>query len=311
MRAVMTNPNGTPRLALGEAPRPSPATNEALVKVEAFSLNAGETRTALEATTCYIPGWDFAGTVEVSAADGSSPPAGGKVFGFVAQGSWSEFIAVRTTQMVAIPSGMTAAQAAALPVAGVTAMLCLEKAGALLGRRVLITGAAGGVGRFACQLAALSAANVFAVSRRDSLRGQLEDDGIVPGGVFSTMAEAKAAGSYDVILDSVGGDTLSLALRALSRGGICINCGNSSREQTSFDALEFYRITGGGRLHSVWLGTEPPEACMVALTRLAHMVAEKRLRVPIAAVLPWTTVDVAAARLVGQTADGKIVMEVA
>jgi NADPH:quinone reductase-like Zn-dependent oxidoreductase len=176
---------------------------------------------------------------------------------------------------------------------------------------VLITGAAGGVGRFACQLAAISGATVFAVSRRDSLRDQLKEDGVVPTGIFPTMAEAKAAGSYDVIFDSVGGNTLSIALMALAPTGVCVNCGNSTREETRFDALEFYRVVGGGRLQSVWLGTEPPEACKAALKRLAQLVAEKRLRVPIAAVLPWTEVNTAATRLIGQMVDGKIVMEIA
>jgi len=307
----MTNPDATPRLVLRETPRPSPAPNEALVSVKAFSLNAGETRTAREATKSYVPGWDFAGVVEAAALDGSSPPAGARVFGFVAQGAWSEYVAVRAGQAMEIPPNVTLAQAAALPVAGVTAMLCLEKAGALLGRRVLITGAAGGVGRFACQLAAFGGAKVFAVSRRDSLRDQLKEDGVEPSGVFPTMAKARAAGCYDVIFDSVGGETLGLALMALARGGICVNCGNSTRQPTSFDALEFYRVVGGGRLQSVWLGTEPPESCGAALARLANLVAEGRLRVPIGAVMPWADVDAAAARLVGQTVDGKIIMEVA
>ena len=85
MRAITTNPTSILKLALLEAPQPKPASNEALVRVKAFSLNAGETRTALEATKSYVPGWDFAGVVEETAADGSSPQPGAKVFGFVAQ----------------------------------------------------------------------------------------------------------------------------------------------------------------------------------------------------------------------------------
>lgn len=311
MRAVMTNPNTTPGLALRETAQPRPAPNEALVRVQAFSLNAGETRTALETTRSYVPGWDFAGVVEQAAVDGSSPQVGAKVFGFVAEGAWAEYVAVRQGQIAEIPSGMTVAQAAALPVAGVTAMLCLEKAGAMVGRRVLITGAAGGVGRFACQLVAISGATLFAVSRRNNLRDQLIEDGVTPAEVFPTAGEAKAAGSYDVIFDSVGGDTLSIALTALAPKGICINCGNSTRQKTSFDAFEFYRVVGGGRFQSVWLGTELPEVCKATLKRLAQLVDEKRLRVPVAAVLPWTDVDAAAKRLAGQLVDGKIVLEIA
>ena len=310
MRAILNHPNAIPQLTMHESAKPIPARDQALVRVSAFSLNAGETRTALEATTSYNPGSDFAGIVEAAAADGTSPHAGAKVFGFVLRGAWSEYVAVAAGQIAEIPSNMSFSQAAALPVAGVTAMLSLEKAGSLLGRRVLITGAAGGVGRFACQLAAIGGAKVFAVSRRNDLRERLGEDHLSPAAVFPTMAEAKAAGCYDVIFDSVGGDTLSLALTALARRGICINCGNSTRQQTSFDALEFYRGTGGGRLQGVWLGTEPLENLKAALVRLADMVAEGHLRVPIDAVLPWTDMNMAADRLMNQAVNGKIVMHI-
>jgi NADPH:quinone reductase-like Zn-dependent oxidoreductase len=310
MRAVLTNPNATPRLTIRETLQPIPAPGQVLVRVEAFSLNAGETRTAMEAPGSYVPGSDFAGVVEKAASDDSSPKVGTKVFGFVYLGAWAEYVVVQAGQMAEIPPGLTIAQAAALPVAGVTAMLCLEKAGALIGRRVLITGAAGGVGRFACQLAVISGAKVFGVSRRIGLHKQLKEDGVEPAGVFADMAEARDAGPFDVIFDSVGGDTLSLALRSLARGGVCINCGNSARQLTSFDAIELYR-SGGARLLSVWLGTERPEDCKAALVRLANLVAEGRLRAPIDAVLPWTEVEQAAARLIGRGVDGKLVLEVA
>jgi NADPH2:quinone reductase len=290
MRAVVTEPTATPRLALREVPPPRPAPNQALIQVKAFSLNAGETRTALAAATRYTPGWDFAGVVEREAADGSSPKAGTRVFGVVPQGAWAEYVAARAGHLAEI--------------------VCLEEAGALLGRRVLITGAAGGVGRFACQLAALAGAVVFAVSRRPELPRQLQEDGVHPAGVFTTMAEAKAAGAYDVILDSVGGDTLGVALTALSFGGICVNCGNSALQPTTFDARDFY-LKSNGRLHGVWLGRELAGNCTPMLTRLAALVKQGRLHTPIDAELPWVSVAEAADRLMHQGVHGKIVLGVA
>lgn len=91
--------------------------------------------------------------------------------------------------------------------AGVTDAMCLDNAGLLTERRVLVARAAGGVGRFACQRAALSGAEVCAISRRPDLAGLLERDGVVRAAVFRGMAEAARVGSYDVILDSVGGGT--------------------------------------------------------------------------------------------------------
>jgi NADPH:quinone reductase len=306
----MTDPGADPRLTLREAALPEPTPSQALVRVEAFSLNPGETRRALDATTSYVPGWDFAGVVERTAADGSSPAAGTRVFGVVPQGSWAEYVATRGGLLAEVPDGMTSTQAAALPVAGVTAMVCLEQAGSLVGRRVLITGAAGGVGRFACQLAGIAGAKVFAVSRRQGLLRQLREDGIEPSGMYANMAEAKAAGEYDVILDSVGGDTLGVALTALAANGVCVSCGNSSQQPTTFDIRDFY-FKSNTRLHGVWLGRELAGDCRPMLTRLAELVTKGSLRIPICGELPWTRVIDAAEQLTQQKVDGKIVLSVA
>jgi NADPH-dependent curcumin reductase CurA len=181
--------------------------------VDCFSLNPGETRTAMAAAHPYTPGWDFAGVVEKAAADGSSPRKGTRVFGVVAQGSWAEFVVASSGLMADIPAGLSSAQAAALPVAGVTAQACLETAGSLLARKVLITGSAGGLGRYACQLATLAGASVYAISRRRELPGLLQADGVEPIGTFASMAEAKAAGTYDLIVETVGGESLAADYR--------------------------------------------------------------------------------------------------
>ncbi|GAA4155346.1 zinc-binding dehydrogenase [Actinomadura keratinilytica] len=309
MRVVITNPAANPRLCLSEAPRPEPAPDQALIKVEAFSLNAGEVRRAMEATDAYVPGWDFAGVVERAADDGGTPPAGTRVYGFVPQGSWAEYVTASASMIAEIPDGVGAAEAAALPVAAVTALASLQSAGPLLGRRVLITGAAGGVGRYACRLADLAGARVFAVSRRPDLPKRLREDGIAAPTVFTTMAEARQAGRYDVILDGVGGDFLATALAALAPDGVCVSFGNGSGRPAAFDPVDFYR-TPGARLQGLWLGNFMTADCSPMLRRLAGLVAEGRLRPPIDDVLPWTDIADAAERLVGQSVDGKLVLTV-
>ena len=306
MRAVVVDPSASPRLAVREADPPTPGSSQAVIRVQAFSINPGETRAALAATTRYTPGWDFAGVIERAAADSSSPAAGTRVFGFGGGGAWAELIASPAHLFAALPDDVSTAQAAALPVAGVTALVCLERAGALLGRRVLITGAAGGVGRFACQLAARAGAQVFAISRRAALAAQLADDGVTPAGIFASMADAKRAGTYDVILDSVGGDSLATALTAVGFGGVVVNCGNSSQQPTTFDAREFY-LRANARLDGVWLGAEQYTA-QPRLQRLAALVAQRQLRVPVAVELPWTDIAVAADRLLAGEIDGKLVL---
>ncbi|GAB3983997.1 zinc-binding dehydrogenase [Actinoallomurus acanthiterrae] len=311
MRAVVTDPADTARLRLAEAPQPEPVANQALIKVEAFSLNAGEIRSALEAAGSYVPGWDFAGVIEETAADGSTPPKGTRVYGFVPQGAWAEYVVAGAALIAEIPDGVSAAQAAALPVAGVTALAALESAGTLLGRRVLITGAAGGVGRYACQLANLAGAKVIAISRRPTLPQQLREDGILDPTVFPTIAEAREAGRYDVILDGVGGDSLATALASLAPGGVCVSFGNGSRRPAGFDPVDFY-YTPGARLQGLWLGNLMAAGtdCGPMLSRLVDLVSQGRLRSPIDDVLPWTEVGHAAERLAGQRVDGKIVLEV-
>ena len=310
MRAVITDPTVAARLRLSEVAQPDPAPDQALIRVEAFSLNAGEVRSALTAAGRYVPGWDFAGTVEKAAADGSTPPEGARVFGFVPQGSWAEYLLARAPMMAEIPGRVSSAQAAALPVAGVTALLGLDSAGPLLGRKVLVTGAAGGVGRLACQLANLAGADVFAVSRRPALPAQLRDDGIRSAEVFETVTAAKQAGRYDVILDGVGGDSLAAALSALAPGGLCVSYGNGSG-LASFDPGGFYH-TPGARLQGIWLGNlmAAGDNCTPMLARLAGLVALSRLHPAIDTVLPWTSAAEAAQLLARGEVNGKIVLTI-
>jgi NADPH2:quinone reductase len=307
IKAVFTAPEATPSLVIRDTHFPTPSTNEAVVKVVSFSLNQGETRTAMAATKSYTPGWDFAGIIEQPSADESTPKKGSRVFGFLPQGSWAEFIAVPGGLMAGIPDGVSFSQAASLPVAGVTALVCLEAAGNLVDRRVLITGAAGGVGRFACQFAALAGAKVFAVSRRPELPNQLKNDGI-DARVFITMAEAKDNGMFDVILDSVGGDILATALTLTTENGICINCGNSSRQPTAFNVRSadwlFHRV------QCIWLGRQLDPNSTPALEKLIDLVKQGFIRTSIDIELPWSEVYLAAEKLIGGKISGKVILNI-
>jgi NADPH:quinone reductase-like Zn-dependent oxidoreductase len=211
--------------------------------------------------------------------------------------------------MAEIPDGVSNAEAASLPIAGGTALAAMEISGPLAGGRVLITGAAGGVGRFACQFAALGDAKVFAISRRPDLDRRLRENGVEPAGVFTSIVEAKAAGVYDVILDSVGGDTLAIGLTALAPNGVCVNYGNSSRQPTTFDvrstAWPFHGIK------CVWMGREPLASNYTPIfERLVGLVQQGRVHAPIDIELPWTSVVEAAGRLLQQRVDGKIILKV-
>jgi NADPH:quinone reductase-like Zn-dependent oxidoreductase len=154
IRAIVVDSAAPGRLAIKPVELRDPDRDEVGVRVTAISLNRGETRRALQqAEPGWRPGWDFAGIVETEARDGSGPKAGTRVVGLLPSGAWAERVNCRSHAVAALPDAVSDAQAATLPVAGLTALHALRQGGLLLGRKVLVDGATGGVGHLACQLA--------------------------------------------------------------------------------------------------------------------------------------------------------------
>src|SRR6185503_10965684 len=163
MLGLVNTPNGSAPVELRELPEPYPAPNEALVQVHAFSLNRGELRSFRNNEEGWVPGQDVAGVVLRQAADGGGPPPGARVVALTDEFGWAQRVAVASHRMAVLPANVSFSQAATLPVAGLTALRTLRHGAPLLGKRVLITGAAGGVGTLAVQLAARSGAEVTAI----------------------------------------------------------------------------------------------------------------------------------------------------
>jgi hypothetical protein len=155
VRAVVvdrSSPQGLAVKPVGLAPA---TPDEVTVRVTAVSLNRGKVRRATsQGQPGDRPGWDFAGVVEERAANGRGPPAGSRVVGMLPSGAWAERVRAPSHAVAALPEPVSDAQAATLPVAGLTALHGLRQGGLLRGRNVLVDGASGGVGHLAIQLAA-------------------------------------------------------------------------------------------------------------------------------------------------------------
>jgi NADPH2:quinone reductase len=295
MRALVVTPGSPSGLVLAEAPDPTPAPGEALVEIRHSSLNFGDVSSAPTAEPGSVPGWDAAGVVVKAAEDGSGPAAGERVLTFGYAGAWAELRAVPAAELAVVPASVDLAVAAALPVAGVTALRALRAAGPLLGKRVLVTGASGGVGRYAVQLAALGGAQVVAAARRG--------EGLAELGAHEVVAGVDGLDPVDVVVENVGGATLVGAWAALAVGGSLQSIGWTSGEPAVFPV---YSTVGPAKsLVSFQAGV----AFGGDLAYLLDLVEDGRLTVDVGWRGSWRTFDEAVAGLLGRTFAGKAVLD--
>jgi NADPH2:quinone reductase len=311
IRAVTVDPTVPGRLALNDVDLSTPAPNEALIRVAAISLNRGEVRRATTAEAGWQPGWDLAGIVETPAADGSGLAAGTRVVGFVRSGAWAELVAVPTDAIAKLPDSVSFAQAATLPVAGLTAYHALKQGGLLLGKSVLITGASGGVGHFAIQLARLSGAKVIAHIRQPGYEALVKEAGAQAVVIGEDLPLESEYAPYDLVVESVGGKTLSAALGAVAPDGVVVLFGTSGGTEVTFNAQRFYGASSGASLYALILFHElKRESASVGLQRLLNLLADGQLRPHIAVEAPWTQVADLAQQLIDRRFLGKAVLHV-
>jgi NADPH:quinone reductase len=301
MRALVADGHGG--LGIGQAPEPSRSRQEAIIEVHATSLNRGELTRVTSAAGGWRPGWDCAGVVVEPGADG--PPAGVRVVGIAAGGAWAERVAAPAGWLAELPPELSFATAAALPTAGLTALRMLRLGTCTLGRRVLVTGAAGGVGRYAVQLAHLGGAHVTAiVGRPERARGlrELGADQVVTG-------TSDPAGRFDLILESAGGESLARHATMLDPDGTLVIFGNSSNQPTVFSDIRDVYLGGARRLQSF----DVFHSCTVEepnrdLAYLCELVMRRILDPGINAEVAWTEVGTALERLRNREVHGKIVL---
>lgn len=308
IRAIVVDPDAPARLGVSEVDEPQPGSNEAVVRVEATSLNRGDLLAAQVADAGWRPGHDIAGTVIAAAPDGTGPGAGTRVVGLLDSGAWAEHVAAATDRLAPLPDAVSFAQACTLPTAGLTAHRALEKHGLLLGKRVLITGSTGGVGLFAHQIATRSGAVVVGTARQarhEATVRRLGADEVVIG---DDLGSAREFGPYDLVVETLGGRALAQALGMLTPGGVCVSIGWSASPQVEFDLREFLAV-GGGSLYGLRMYNElliRPAGGDLDL--LARMVADELLSIPIEAEGDWDDIGDLATGLLDRTFTGKAVL---
>lgn len=319
MRAIIVDHNRANHVKLGQIEQPVAQSSEAIVQVAAIALNPGDLLGAVHRANGQPIGWDLAGTVIQQAADGSGPGNGSRVVGVIVtggwknvslgSGAWAEQVAVPTIQLAEIPDAVSFAQAATLPIAGLTALRALEKGGLLWQQRVLITGATGGVGDLAVQLAHSAGAYVVGTIRTPEREAFVRTNGANEVSVGQSIANARQFGPYHLILDSIGGKTLGEALSMLASDGLCVNIGFAASAEVTFNALDLF--VGGTGFYALDLFHEfKSRPASLDLARLAQAVAGGDLKSHIEVAESWEKIEEVAQHLRNRTYAGKAVLYV-
>jgi NADPH2:quinone reductase len=310
MKAVLINHSKVGQLEISDADVPEQQPGETLVAVRAFSLNRGDLKRTEAGQDGNQAGWDFSGTVEQVAPDGSGPPEGARVVGLSRRREgFAELVTVPTADVAAIPDGVSFSDAAALPVAGLTALYSLERCERLLGSNVLITGASGGVGVFACQLAVQMGANVYGQIRHAKHELLVASTGAAPL-LTSDGTAVSAFGPFRSIIDGVGGSLLANVLPSLSEDGRAVLYGFTERKSAEIGIANLV-FTGAGRIEGFYLFREAQfESCAKGLARLGHLVDDGRLDCHVEVVEDWSKVGPVANDLSQRRFAGKAVLTI-
>ncbi|GAA2685619.1 MULTISPECIES: zinc-binding dehydrogenase [Actinosynnema] len=305
MRALLVDHSAPRHLRLGEAPDPVPAPDQALVRVAATSLNPGELTALADLPGGAVPGWDAAGVVVRAAADGSGPAEGAPVVTLGLAGAWAELRAVDTAHLGPVPGGADLGPISTVPVAAGSALRALHRLGPLLARRVLVTGATGGVGRYAVQLARRAGAHVVAVTSDPAGSA----DGLRALGAHEVVGPDLATEPVHGVVELVGGPVLVAAHALLLPGGTLVSVGRASGGESVFTGAAFEGTFLPDRVITTFFLPASGPGLGADLAWLAARVASGELDAGVAWRGSWTRADEAVAALLDGRLRGKVVLE--
>jgi NADPH:quinone reductase-like Zn-dependent oxidoreductase len=334
MKAFVLRSYGSPdRLTLTDVDQPVPAAGEVLVRVRATSVNPydwhginGQPYVArlmpgglgLRGPKPRIPGGDVilgcdvAGDVVAVGAGVASFRAGDEVFGLLRDGGFAEYVSVRADLLARKPANMSYEQAAAVPMAGVTALLAVRDVGRLeKGHRVLVNGATGGVGTFAVQIASALGASATGVcgAHNAALVRSLGAESVID---YRAENFTRRGERYDVVVDIAGGHGALAIRRVLTRHGTLVVVGGPAGRwvQPAGHALSTLAV---GSLISARVGLADAVGCAQkreCLTALADLIENGSVTPVIDREYPFAEIPEAVRYQMAGHAPGKVVVTI-
>ena len=302
MKALVPDVHGA--VAFGQTGEPEPAADEAVVTVGAFGVNRGETYQLDKPRPGWRPGKDIAGVVSAAAADGSGPLVGTRVVGHADQGGWAERVAVPVSRLSPLPDDISFETAAALPLAGLAALRLLRVTGPLPSRKVLLTGASGGLGHYFTELAAGQGALVTAIASSAARASRLLELGAV-----RVLPEVKSAdGPFDVGIDSVGGITTREVWHRLHEHGLLVWLGQASRVRPELDYFDWDGALSVTIRKFNYMDSPYTEA--EDLATLVRLVAAGRLHPETGRIDDWSRTGDAIRALLDREVRGNVVLTI-
>jgi NADPH:quinone reductase-like Zn-dependent oxidoreductase len=285
MKAVRIHSHGGPEVLVYEdAPRPEPAADEVLVRVCAAGVNPvdwkireGFGKDLLKFSLPLILGWDVSGIVDAIGQDVTQLKVGDEVYSrpdISRDGAYAQYIVVREAEAAQKPRSVDHVQAAAIPLAALTAWQALfNDAGLMPGQTVLIHGAAGGVGSFATQIVKWTGARAIGTASKRN-HEFLRALGCSEAIDYNVTRFEDVVHDVDLVLDTIGGDTQKRSWKLLKKGGILVSVavGNPSAE----DAAS----------HGVRCAHTVVRPSATQLNEIAELIDSGKLNVHVETVLP-------------------------
>lgn len=324
MKAVRFHETGEPQVLVYEdMPDPTPADHEVVIRVEAAGVNFADVMRRRgddypePSPTPFTLGVEVAGTVAAVGKDVTTLAVGMPVLAAPGAGGYAQYISVPAAMVVPLPPGLDAVRAAALMAHGLTAALVLRKAARLQpGETVLVEAAAGGVGSLAVQLAKhYGAGKVIAAASTPAKRALAEQlgadasvDYTAPDWAEQVRALTGGKGA-DVILETVGGDNVAEAFKALAPFGRMIFIGQSSGKTSLIDPWKL--TVPNHTLTSFYVGAYAafPEVIQATLGELVGLVLSGQVVLQPGTVLPLSEAAQAHRLLEGRQTTGKVVLQ--